>query len=87
MVLAAKAYNHNLDTSPEHYPNIVSTRPCAALWLSYSHVELGWQEAKSGAIGDFFGAHQTFPKNHQESTGKWWNGDPEQKKVVSTLQS
>ena len=75
MVLAAKAYNHNLDTSPEHYPNIVSTRPCAALWLSYSHVELGWQEAKSGAIGDFFwgtsNIPQKSPRIHRDMV-KWW---------------
>ena len=79
MVLAAKAYNHNLDTSPEHYPNIVSTRPCAALWLSYSHVELGWQEAKScNAIWGFFLGHiKHSPKITKNPQG---NGDPEKKK-------
>ena len=34
--LLAKAYNHNLDTSPEHYPNIVSTR----VWVwNYGHMQ------------------------------------------------
>mgnify|MGYP007105245760 CR=1 FL=1 len=87
MVLAAKAYNHNLDTSPEHYPNIVSTRPCAALWLSYSHVELGWQEAKSGAWGFFLGHIKHSPKITKNPQGNGEMVTQNKKKVVSTLQS